>query len=65
MAKIDKLAGRQGTWPRRCVSDCAQRWAISPVANQTTERYLQCKQKFRDAVHDRMGIEPEASHGLK
>jgi integrase len=26
---------------------------------QTTERYLGCKQKLRDAVNDRMGIEPE------
>jgi hypothetical protein len=26
---------------------------------QTTGRYLGCKQKLRDAVNDRMGIEPE------
>jgi integrase len=26
---------------------------------QTTERYLGCKQKLRDAVNDRLGIEPD------
>jgi hypothetical protein len=25
---------------------------------QTTERYLGCKQRFREAVNDRIGIEP-------
>jgi site-specific recombinase XerD len=29
------------------------------VSIQTTERYLGCKQKLRDAVNDRMGIELE------
>ena len=28
------------------------------VSVQTTERYLGCKQKIRDAVNDRLGIEP-------
>jgi hypothetical protein len=28
---------------------------------QTAERYLGCKQKLRDAVNDRMGIEPVAN----
>jgi hypothetical protein len=28
---------------------------------QTTERYLGCKQKFRIAVNDRLGIEPDAA----
>jgi hypothetical protein len=28
---------------------------------QTTERYLGCKQKLRDGVNDRMGIEPVAN----
>ncbi len=32
---------------------------LGHVSIQTTERYLGCKQKFRDAVNDRMGIEPE------
>jgi integrase len=30
------------------------------VSIQTTERDLGCKQKLRDAVNDRTGIEPEA-----
>jgi len=32
---------------------------LGHVSIQTTERYLGCKQKFRDAVNDRMGIEPK------
>ena len=28
---------------------------------QITERYLGCKQKLRDAVNDRMGLEPETN----
>jgi integrase len=31
---------------------------LGHVSIQTTERYLGCKQKLRDAVNDRMGIEP-------
>ena len=31
------------------------------VSIQTTERYLGCKQKLRDAVNDRLGIEPDES----
>ena len=34
---------------------------LGHVSIQTTERYLGCKQKLRDAVNDRMGIEPEAN----
>ena len=34
---------------------------LGHVSIQTTERYLGCKQKFREAVNDRMGIEPEAN----
>ena len=33
---------------------------LGHVSIQTTERYLGCKQKLRDAVNDLMGIEPEA-----
>jgi integrase len=29
------------------------------ISIQTTERYLGCKQQLRDAVNDRIGIEPE------
>ena len=31
---------------------------LGHVSIQTTERYLGCKQKLRDAVNDRLGIEP-------
>ena len=34
---------------------------LGHVSIQTTERYLGCKQKFRQAVNDRMGIEPAAN----
>ena len=31
---------------------------LGHVSVQTTERYLGCKQKIKDAVNDRIGIEP-------
>jgi hypothetical protein len=31
---------------------------LGQVSVQTTERYLGSKQKIRDAVNDRIGIEP-------
>lgn len=31
---------------------------LGHVSVQTTERYLGCKQRFRNAVNDRLGIEP-------
>ena len=34
---------------------------LGRVSIQAAERYLGCKQKLRDAVNDRMGIEPEAN----
>jgi integrase len=34
---------------------------LGHVSIQTTERYLGCKQKLRDAVNDRMGIEPRTN----
>jgi integrase len=34
---------------------------LGHVSIQTTERYLGCNQKLRDAVNDRMGIEPTAN----
>jgi site-specific recombinase XerD len=33
---------------------------LGHVSVQTRERYLGCKQKFREAVNDRIGIEPTA-----
>jgi hypothetical protein len=35
-------------------------WAIVK-ANAKRERYLECKQRFRDAVNDHIGLEPRAS----
>jgi hypothetical protein len=35
--------------------------AFGHVSIQTTERYLGCKQKLRQAVNDRLGIEPDAA----
>jgi site-specific recombinase XerD len=32
---------------------------LGHVSVQTTEKYLECKQKLRVAVNDRIGIEPE------
>ena len=32
---------------------------LGHVSVETTERYLGSKQKLRDAVNDRMGLEPE------
>ena len=34
---------------------------LGHVSIQTTERYLECKQKLRSAVNDRLGIEPDAA----
>ena len=31
---------------------------LGHVSVQTTERYLGCKQRLRNAVNDRLGIEP-------
>ena len=31
---------------------------LGHVSVQTTERYSGCKQRFREAVNDRLGIEP-------
>jgi site-specific recombinase XerD len=35
-----------------------KQFLLGHVSVQTTERYLGCKQKLRDAVNDRLGIEP-------
>jgi hypothetical protein len=37
------------------------RFLCGHVSIQTTERYLECKQKLRCAVNDTMGLEPEAA----
>jgi site-specific recombinase XerD len=33
---------------------------LGHVSIQTTERYLGCKQRLRDAVNDHIGLEPDA-----
>jgi hypothetical protein len=40
----------------RAISKLGRVWG-----NGMTERYLGCKQKLRHAVHDRLGIEPDAA----
>jgi integrase len=64
-AGIEKLAPHdlRRTCARLCHLAGGERdqiqFLLGHVSIQTTERYLGCNQKFRDAVNDRMGIEPE------
>jgi len=52
---------------RTCAHLCHQaggelvqiQFLLGHVYVQTTERYLGCKQRFRDAVNDRIGLEPD------
>ena len=37
---------------------------LGHVSVQTTERYLGCKQRIREAVNDRIGIEPTATNSV-
>ena len=32
---------------------------LGPVSDETTERYLGCKQRIQSAINDRIGIEPK------
>jgi integrase len=34
---------------------------LGQVSLQTTERYLDCKHRFRNAVNDRIGLEPDSA----
>ena len=66
-ARIEKLAPHdlRRTCARLCHLAGGEldqiQFLLGHVSIQTTERYLGCKQKFREAVNDRMGIEPEAN----
>jgi site-specific recombinase XerD len=54
---------------RTCARLCHQaggeleqiQFLLGHVSIQTTARYLGCKQRFRDAVNDHLGVEPDTS----
>jgi integrase len=54
---------------RTCARLCHQagdeleqiQFLLGHVSVQTTERYLGCKQRFRNAVNDHIGLEPGSS----
>jgi hypothetical protein len=58
---------------RTCVRLCHQaggeleqiQFLLGHVSVQTTERYLGCKQRFRNAVNDRIGLEPDPQGSLE
>jgi site-specific recombinase XerD len=62
-AKLDKLAPHD--LRRTCARLCHEcgggleqiQFLLGHVSVQTTERYLGCKQKLREAVNDRIGLE--------
>src|SRR5260221_11038529 len=53
---------------RTCARLCHQaggeldqiQFLLGHVSIQTTKRYLGCKQRFRDAVNDHIGVEPDS-----
>ena len=68
-AGIDKLAPHD--LRRTCARLCHQaggeldqiQFLLGHVSVQTTERYLGCKQRIRNAVNDRIGIHPKRRIG--
>jgi site-specific recombinase XerD len=64
-AGIEKLAPHD--LRRTCARLCHQaggeldqiQFLLGHVSVQTTERYLGCKQRIRNAVNDRIGIQPK------
>jgi site-specific recombinase XerD len=64
-AGIDKLAPHD--LRRTCARLCHQtgdeldqiQFLLGHVSLQTTERYLGCEQRIRNAVNDRIGIQPK------
>jgi hypothetical protein len=66
-ADIHKLAPHalRKTCARLCYAAGGEleqiQFLLGHVSVQTTERYLGCKQRFRNAVNDHIGLEPERS----
>jgi len=68
-AGIEKLAPHD--LRRTCARLCHQaggeldqiQFLLGHVSVQTTERYLGCKQRIRNAVNDRIGIKPKRRAG--
>jgi site-specific recombinase XerD len=64
----DKEQNNSSTTRRSCARLCHVaggelqqiQFLLGHVSVQTTERYLGCKQQIRNAVNDRIGIEPSA-----
>jgi len=62
-AKIERLAPHdlRRTCPRLCHQSGGEleqiQFFLGQVSVQTTERYLGCQQRLREAVHDRIGME--------
>ena len=46
-----------GCAPPRAVSWNRSSFCLEHVSEETTERYLGCKQRLRDAVNDKIGLE--------
>jgi integrase len=50
------------SWARLCHASGGGleqiQFLLGHVSVQTTERYIGCKQRFRSAVNDKLGIEP-------
>ena len=63
-AEIERLApdDLRRTCARLCLLAGGQldqiQFLLGHVSIQTTERYLGCRQELRDAVNDKLGIEP-------
>jgi site-specific recombinase XerD len=51
------------SWARLCHSAGGEleqiQFLLGHVSVQTTEKYLGCKQRLREAVNDNIGIEPD------